>query len=421
MPSAAELSSAPTAFIRLADAGDVYVSWRWADDALARGVAVLPRDQVRETLRLLTDAVPDPARPSELHRIMTEGALVDPEAESALAQALSRTLLPYGLAVQLYELSQRGIRPHLRIQPSPRLAQVPWEILAPDAGIRLLDIADVSLLAPVSVVHAPDRIAHRWNDTRDLPVVAVLDPRVPGFRADSELGSVLGRPSAQTLVAQHFGRYAERVLPRVDDAVDLFRRADTDRDWLSEVLRAGASRLVYVGHVTAPAPESGQSEHAELHLSCTADTQGFAATNRTHRPLSAKDLLLGTHTLDSAPVSGRDRWPMPSRVALIACESGGDLRFTEALGLTTAALSAGAELVTATRWPLPTDHAFHTFTPTTGHPLQAAICAVDTAHDSSTPVPTLLTWQRAQLSAWREAPSAENSPLLWAAFATVTD
>ncbi|MFI1238783.1 CHAT domain-containing protein [Nocardia salmonicida] len=404
----------------MADAGDVYVSWRWADDALARGVATLPRDQVRETLRLLADAVPDPTRPEDLRRVMTEGALVDPAAESALAQALSRTLLPYGLAVQLYELSQRGIRPHLRIQPSPRLAQVPWELIAPDPTLRLLDIADVSLLAPVSVVHAPQRIVHRWNDTHELPVVAVLDPRVPGFRADSELGSVLGRPSPETLVARHFGRYGNRVVPRVDDPVELFRRADTDRDWLAEVLRAGASRLVYVGHVTAPAPESGQSEHAELHLSCTADTRGFAATNRTHRPLSAKDLLLGTHSLDSHPIPGRDLWPMPSRVALIACESGGDLRFTEALGLTTAALAAGAELVTATRWPLPTDHAFHTLTPTTTYPLQSAICAVDTAHDSPTPIPTLLTWQRSRLAAWRDAPTPENSPLLWAAFATVT-
>ncbi|MFE3320358.1 CHAT domain-containing protein [Nocardia sp. NPDC059195] len=404
----------------MADAGDVYVSWRWVDDVLARGVATLPRDQVRKTLRMLAGAVPDPTRSEDLRRVMTEGALVDPTAESTLAQALSRTLLPYGLAVQLHELSQRGIRPHLRIQPSPRLAQVPWEIIAPDPAIRLLDIADVSLLAPVSVVHAPQRIVRHWNDTRDLPVVAVLDPRVPGFRADSELGSVLGRPIGESLVAQHFDRYGDRVVPRVDNPVELFRRADTDRAWLSEVLRAGASRLVYVGHVTAPAPESGQSEHAELHLSCTADTRGFAATNRTHRPLSAKDLLLGTHSLDPAPTSGRDLWPMPSRVALIACESGGDLRFTEALGLTTAAMAAGAELVTATRWPLPTDHAFHTLTPTTTYPLQSAICAVDTAHDSPTPIPTLLTWQRSRLAAWRDTPTPENSPLLWAAFATVT-
>ncbi len=415
------MTEQPTALIRMADAGDVYVSWRWVDDTSARGVAMLPRDDVRAVLRQLAAAVPDPSRPDELSRVMTEGALVDPEAENALAQALSRALLPYGLAVQLYELSQRGIRPHLRIQPSPRLAQVPWEIIAPDPAIRLLDIADVSLLAPVSAVRAPDRMVRRWSETRDLPVVAVLDPRVPGFRADSELGSVLGRPSADSIVAQHFSTYGDRIVPTVADPVELFRRTDLDRDWLSDALRAGASRLIYVGHVTAPAPESGESEHAQLHLTCTTDTRGFAAPTRSHRPLSAKDLLLGTYTLDPAPVPGRDLWPMPSRVALIACESGGDLRFTEALGLTTAALSAGAELVTATRWPLPTDHAFHTLTATTGHPLQSAIRAVDTAHDSPTPVTTILDWQRTQLAAWQTTPSPENSPLLWSAFATVTD
>lgn len=412
---------APTALIRMADAGDVYVSWRWVDDAAARGVATLPRDEVREALRKLTEAVPDPAHPGDLHRIMTRGALVDPAAEHALAQDLSRTLLPYGLAVQLYEMWQRGIRPHLRIQPSPRLAQVPWEIIAPDPKVRLLDIADVSLLAPVSVVRAQGRIVHRWNKTRDLPVVAVLDPRVPGFRADSELGSVLGRPNADTAVTQHFASYGDRLVPVVRDPVDLFRRADTDRAWLSTALRAGASRLVYVGHVTAPAPETGESEHAQLHLSCTAETMGFAAAQRTHRPLSAKDLLLGTHTIDAAPVAGRELWPMPSRVALIACESGGDLRFTEALGLTTAALAAGAELVTATRWPLPTDHAFHTLTATTTHPLQAAVCAVDAAHETATPIPTLLAWQRGRLADWQSDPTPANSPLLWAAFATVSD
>lgn len=420
-PPTVPASDAPTAFVRMADAGDVYVSWRWDDEALARGVGVIPQEDVRATLRQLADAVPNPSRPDELRRVMTTGALAEPNAENLLAQALSRTLLPYALAVQLYELSQRGVRPHLRIQPSPRLAQVPWEIIAPDPQIRLLDIADVSLLAPVSVVHSPERIVRRWSNTREQPVIAVLDPRVPGFRADSELGSVLGRPSAETPVTQHFRSYGDRVVPRATDPVDLFRRTDTDRTWLSEVLRAGASRLVYVGHVTSPAPESGESEHAELHLSCTADARGFAAPHRTHRPLSAKDLLLGTYTIDPSPVPGRTLWPMPSRVALIACESGGDLRFTEALGLTTAALSAGAELVTATRWPLPTDHAFHTLTDTTAYPLQAAICAVDTAHDSPTPIPTLLTWQRAQLAAWRGDPAPENSPLLWSAFATVAD
>ncbi len=403
----------------MADAGDVYVSWRWVDDLAARGVATLPRDEVREALRQLTAAVPDPARPEQLRRIMTQGALVDPVSEHALAQRLSRTLLPYGLAVQLSEMRQRGIRPHLRVQPSPRLARVPWEIIAPDPRVRLLEIADVSLLAPVSVVRAQGRTVRRWSKTRDLPVVAVLDPRVPGFRADSELGSVLGRPNADSAVTRHFASYGDRLMPTAHDPVDLFRRADTDRAWLSAALRAGASRLVYVGHVTGPA--AGESEHAQLHLSCTAETRGFAAAQRTHRSLSAKDLLLGTHTIDASPVAGRELWPMPSRVALIACETGGDLRFTEALGLTNAALAAGAELVTATRWPLPTDQAFHTLTATTTHPLQAAVCAVDAAHETSTPIPTLLAWQRARLADWQADPIPANSPLLWAAFATVSD
>ena len=32
-----------------------------------------------------------------------------------------------------------------------------------------------------------------------------------------------------------------------------------------------------------------------MHLACTADAVGLAEPSRTHRPLSAKDLLLGTH------------------------------------------------------------------------------------------------------------------------------
>ncbi|GGK53504.1 CHAT domain-containing protein [Nocardia camponoti] len=413
------MSAKPTVLVRMADAGDVYVSWRWVDEEHARGVAVLPRDDVTGVLRQLASALPNPGVSGDLERVLTVGALADSAAELVLAQQLSRVLLPYALAVQLYELSQRGVRPHLRIQPSPRLAQVPWELLAPDPDVRLLDIADLSLLAPLSVVRAPERIARRWADTADLPVVAVLDPRVPGYRADSELGSVLGRPDPNSVVAQWFTRPNQ--LPTAEDPTQLFRRTDLTRDWLSTALRSGASRLVYVGHVTTPAPESGESEHAQLHLACTAETTGFAAPTRGHRPLSAKDLLLGTFRLTADPVPGRDLWPMPSRVALVACESGGDLRFTEALGLTTAALAAGAELVTATRWPLPTDHAMHTFTTTTAYPLQEAIVAVDTAHGAANPVAALNDWQRTRLAEWRTNPSPANAPLLWAAFATVTD
>lgn len=413
----------PTVLVRMADAGDVYMSWRWPDGTAARGAAMLPGGPVLEAVRRLSAALPQPARPGGLEHAMTNGAFAAYDTEYPIAQALSRALLPQGLAIQLYELWQQGIRPHIRLQPSPRVAQVPWELLAPAPELRLIDIADVSLLAPAGIVRAPGRTARSWAHTRCEPVVAVLDPRIPGFRADSTLGSVLGRMPADAPLTRRIAGYADRdrLRPAVAVPTEIFRRTDLDRSWLGETLRAGASRLVYVGHVTAAPPESGQSETAQLHLSCTADTLGFAEPDRTHRPLSAKDFLLGTHTLAATPAHGPDLWPLPSRVALIACESGGDLRFTEALGLTAAMINGGAELVTASRWPLPTDLAFHRIAgaPSHAHPLQQAICAIDAAHETEDPITALAEWQRAQLNRWRDAGTIEYSPLLWSAFATL--
>jgi len=415
------MTTQPTIIVRMADAGDLYMSWRRLDDPDRRGAAALPGQAVDEAVRDLAAALPDPAVPGALERSLSTGALAVPDLESTLAQRLSRALVPHGLAVELHDLHTRGIRPHLRLQPSPRVAQVPWEILAPDPALRLLDIADLSLLAPAGIVHAPTRVARSWAADRDLPVVAVLDPRVPGFRADSALGSVLGRMSTPTALTERVAKHLSlnRLRPAAADAYQTFRRTDLDRVWLSNTLRAGASRLVYVGHVTAAIPESGQSENAELHLACTADTTGFADPQRTHRPLTAKDLLLGTHTLHPDPVAGPDLWPIPSRVALIACESGGDLRFTEALGLIAAMIHGGAELVTATRWPLPTDLAVQRLGGAThALPLQDTVCAVDAAHDQDDPLAALHRWQRARLDAWRTTGAVEHSPLLWSALAT---
>ncbi|MGA4787996.1 CHAT domain-containing protein [Nocardia sp. AB354] len=412
----------PTVIVRMADAGDLYMSWRWLGDTASAGVAMLPGADIDAAVRRLAAALPDPARPGGLEQALTTGAFADRESEYALAQALSRALLPQALAIQLHDLLVRGIRPRIRLQPSPRVAQVPWEIIAPDPALRLIDIADLGLLAPASIVHAPGRTARRWADDRDMPVVAVLDPRVPGFRADSELGSVLGRMNSSSPLTERVSEYVarQRFRPLIDDPLHAFRRTDLDRARLSALLRDGAARLVYVGHVTAERPESGLSENAGLHLACTADTTGFARPLRTHRPLSAKDLLLGTHTLEPEPVAGPQLWPIPSRVALIACESGGDLRFTEALGLVAAMIHGGAELVTATRWPLPTDLAFQRFAGATdATPLQDVICAVDAAHEQAEPVAALAKWQRERLAAWRETGAVADSPLLWAAFATV--
>ncbi|MEV6770018.1 hypothetical protein AB0N05_15475 [Nocardia sp. NPDC051030] len=407
----------------MADAGDLYLTWRWVDGSAPAGVGVVPEEQVEAAVRRFTAALPAPGTEGGLESALTTGELASCEGENALAQQLSATFLPYKLAVRLHELYVQGVRPLIRIQPSPRVAQIPWELIAPDPDLRLVDIADVSVLAPPGIVHAPARVARSWSETRTLPVVAILDPRIPGFRADSALGSVLGRMDSAAplaaLVAEHSSK--RRLVPVVDDPLTAFRRTDVDRDWLGEVLRAGASRLLYVGHVTAAPPASGQSESATMHLACTAETHGFAPVQRNHRPLSARDLLLGTHTLTDDPRSGPQLWPIPSRVALIACESGGDLRFGEALGLIAAMLTGGAELVTAGRWPLPTDLAFQRLggAPPESRPLQDAVCAIDAAHEQPDPVAVLNQWQRTRLAAWRKGGLIEDSPLVWAAFATV--
>ncbi|MFC3438536.1 CHAT domain-containing protein [Nocardia seriolae] len=425
----------------MADAGDLYLTWRWAGDSAPGGVGVVPEEQVESAMARFAAALPTPGVAGGLESSLTTGELASYASENALAQYLSATFLPYNLAVALHEFYVAGIRPRIRIQPSPRTAQLPWELIAPDSDVRLVEIADVSVLAPPGIVHAPARVARSWAATRHQPVVAILDPRVPGFRADSALGSVLGRmdsaaPLAE-LVAAHAA--AHYLSPPVDDPLDAFRRTDLDRSWLSRALHAGAARFLYVGHVTAAAPESGRSESATLHLSCTAAAPGCAPAYRDHRPLSARDLLLGTHALppgtDDPAVwpdgngnggrliarTGPEIWPIPGRVALIACESGGDLRFAEPLGLVAAMLTGGAELVTAGRWPLPTDLAFHRLagTPLTAHPFQEAVCAIDAAHESEDPVAVLNRWQRDHLAAWRDTGAIEHSPLIWAAFATV--
>ncbi|MDQ0681459.1 hypothetical protein QFZ56_000422 [Streptomyces achromogenes] len=167
--------------------------------------------------------------------------------------------------------------------------------------------------------------------------------------------------------------------------------------------------------------EGGQSEDGTLHLCRGPQTTGLTETVRTHRPLSAKDLLLGTLSLRADGEPGERIWPAPPRVALIGCESGGDLRFAESFGLATAMIHNGAEVVTATRWTLPTSFAFHRLAglPESVRPRTEAVIAVDTAHESADPVARLADWQRERLDRWRTEGGIAYSPLLWAAMTCI--
>jgi CHAT domain-containing protein len=220
---------------------------------------------------------------------------------------------------------------------------------------------------------------------------------------------VLGRPSAQTALARHYTELMQRrpVLPGVDAAVELFRRTDADRGWLAELLAQNPSRLMYVGHASSAAGDLGQADRAALHLACTAGIPGDADAIGDHRPLTASDLM-------------SLQLPMPPRIALLACASGGDYQFDEATGLVAAMILGGAQLVTATLWTLPTSAAYRQFAAAgddLADPMAEVIIAVDHAHEAADAGCAVNRWQRAQMRRWRDG-EVKASPLYWGALVT---
>ncbi|MER6133047.1 CHAT domain-containing protein [Streptomyces sp. NPDC001815] len=411
--------------VRLADAGDLHMTWTWARGAQGFGTGYTPGPDVDEAVRALAAELPGGGTEG-VRRAFESGALATYEEERRLSRMLAEVLWPPGLTDQIRQVSARLGRPLIRLQPSPRVAQVPWELLAvdgDDSDVRLIDLVDIATTAPASLRRASTTPTDHDPESDSDAVVLVLDPRVPGFRADSPLGSVLGQPGSDPALLSLVRRRldASTVVPSVATPAEAFRRTDLDRDWLGEALRKGARRLMYVGHVSGAPVEGGQSEDVTLHLCCGPETTGMTEPVRTHRPLSAKDLLLGTLPLRADGVPGAQLWPAPPRVALIACESGGDLRFAESFGLATAMIHNGAHLVTATRWVLPTSFAFHRLAglPESVRPLTEAVVAVDAAHEDRDPVRHLGAWQRQQLDQWRADGRIEHSPLLWAALTCI--
>ncbi|WP_116950457.1 CHAT domain-containing protein [Jiangella endophytica] len=392
----------PVVQVKLVDAGDLYVSWRWEHAPGEPRVMALDRGRLRPGLDDLARALPSPL-PGEdpegaLGRALG-GALLDREREHALTTRLAQTLLPFHLTAELNELGARGARPHLRIQPSPSTAQVPWEALPGDAGERFADLVDVSVLTPATVRNATGRRVAPWD--RAGPVAAALDPRVPGVPDGSALGSVLGPVESGSALAAMAAALGPRLRPSAATVSDAFRRGDLDRDLLEAEL-ATAARFLYVGHVTTAEHGLG----AALHLSCPASASGRAAPIGAHRPLTAADLAFGHRTDAPRP------WRLPNRVAMIACESGGDARFAEPSGLVTAMVQTGAEYVTAARWALPTDAALP------GGGLAGAVVAVNDAHEAADPVAALAAWQRDRAARWWRSGDPSCSPLFWGAFST---
>lgn len=442
----------PTLILRYADVGiATYASLRVVGSPDRTVTWVVEETILLAALDEVAGALPDPRgaeSPVEaLQRALSTGAFTTAATESMLAYRLGVLLL--GPAGWRLLDEHAGSRPLLYIAPSARLGRIPWGLLAepllrpdvhamlqarqdaitPDGpqpavipwpagdpeelstGRRLLELAEVLMAVPANIA----RIRRRNQPAPERDPLLILDPRVPGQRPDSALGSVLGRPAPDTLLALHYTDLlgSRPVLPRVDAAVELFRRPDVDRHWLAAALAQRPGRLMFVGHASAGDTARradtdggvGHAERAALHLACRATVPGYGDPIGDHRPLTAADLLTADLTF-------------PTRIALLACASGGDYRFDEATGLVAAMVLGGAELVTATLWSLPTSAGYRRFTDGVHpDPMGATIAAVDTAHQAGTDIEAACAvnhWQREQLDRWRAGDRRAN-PVYWGA------
>ncbi|MFA5709473.1 CHAT domain-containing protein [Mycolicibacterium sp.] len=396
------LAVTETLVLRFADMGIVTYAGLRVVGQPERSVSWVIEEPVLETVDEALDlALPDP-RPGEstaeaIERSLTAGPFAGPKPELKLARELGARLIgPDGW--ELLSDCVAAPRAVLFITPSPRLARVPWGQLAMPGlhKFRLMEMVDVLMAVPPNIVHAP-RAATSWSERADGPAVAVLDPRIPGQRPDSALGSVLGRPTPQTALARHFAEplAAGQVLPAAAAPEELFRRTDLDRHWLRRACADEPARLLYVGHASAAEGDVGHADRAALHLA-------------EDRALTAADIMAAD-------------LPVPPRVALLACGSGGDYRFDEATGLVAAMVLGGAQLVTATLWPLPTTAGYRRFasgpTDPTFDPMADAVVGVDLAHREDEAGRAVNRWQRAQMRRWRDGDRAA-SPVYWAALAT---
>ena len=442
-----DVAMTTTLVLRFADVGvATYASLRIVGSPERTVTWVVHEPILLAALEELQTALPDPTGDESLadalDRALTRGPFATTEGELTLAYILG-VLLISEPAWQLIAESLADPRPVLFISPSARLARIPWglvavpltgpspeelvaarkaavtfkgtnparipwqliDITSATEGYRLMEMVDVVMAVPPNIAHAP-RTPVRWRERRDGPVLLVVDPRVPGQRPDSALGSVLGRPSNESTLSRHFDmlRTHRPVLPEVDAAVELFRRSDADRSWLAAQLDHAPSRMLFVGHASAADRAHGYADRAALHLACTSAADGAAEPVGDHRPLLASDLMAA-------------QLPVPPRVALLACGSGGDYQFDEATGLVAAMVLCGGELVTATLWSLPTTAGYRRFTGRIEDPMADVVMAVDIAHEADDAVVTLNRWQREQMRRWRDGDAAA-SPLYWAAVVT---
>ena len=373
-----------------------WLTWRWNDPD--RPVGVHRVEGLRESVAAFRSALPrEPdsdkgkspcdlewlvtfktvSRQDELRRLGLYGPLTRRDDELELMRALSRALLPGDLRRQLIEAAADGERVEVRVAPSPPAAVVPWGLLVlDDDDMRLLDVADVSWIAPI-LPRDIDPDAPCATPATGGQALHVVDPK-------TSKGWVL--PGTFESCGCH-GHGAEQFSAGCDGLEKLRARLETEAGKIA--------RLLMIGHCATGARDA-------------ADTSFLMGDGEANR-LRASRL-----------VREAGRWRIPPRVGMVACASGTDLAQHEPFGLGTALLINGAEVLHATLWTLPTDYAIGLVDTGAVGAFEWLAQAVDHAQSDADPVASLCDLQRKKLAAWREKPGLGSSPLLWGALITMT-
>ena len=288
-------------------------------EAGAIPVASLERVLTRLALAL-PSSLPGETPPVAVARARS-GALANPDEAAALATELGTLIIPRTLRDMALARAVRQRPLSLVVAPAPVLGRVPFGLLGLGrAGVHLAHGAVVRLGVSAALL---EQIRRRKGAPFEGRVLCVVDPcQEAPLQPEGRLREV---------GVTHWTWLQDGpLLTRSGHLPELGRMHAARLATIAELSKAlcdnDAGVLAYMGHV------SNASDDMPANASLVLDG-GM---------LSAHDLLY-----DGDP----RRWPMPSRVALIGCGSGG-ANAPEWLGLAPASLWAGAQVVVATAWDL---------------------------------------------------------------------
>lgn len=356
-----------------------WMTWRWSS---GWGCGVAQISECADAYEALDDSLPS-STATHLRQLRFTGALANDDLESDLMMRLGKALLPDELRQQILSSYRDSGLVNLRVAPSPVAAQIPWGLLHVDRERRLLDVANISWIAPFTPrdLLPPEPAV----DAEQFSPLYVIDPRP-------------NESEASVMSVTDHERWREQLKDLDAGCVSVYE--EITRDGLRRRLTEPRSRLILIGHCHAAGQAAGDT--------------GFQLSEGT--TLTAAELV--HNQIQRADHSDTRRsWTMPQRAAIVACASGTDQRDHEPFGLPTAMMVGGARTVMATLWPLPTDHAY--MLAAAGSNFTRLAMAIDRSLQDRDPIKAINAWQRTMLNAWRETPCLDTAPLTWASVAAI--